>query len=151
MIVGKLFGVGKCAGRMAELNIGIFLCGAEHVGLVTEGVGEDDLAAALGKLDCGGVADIAFGNVGLHYDLFVLEVHCLLDGESGVNEVLVVGGVFIVQEDEADLEIVRNGEVDLQLGSGKDGVGHSFVFAAVGAGAERNSGAEKHNESKQYR
>ena len=106
MIVGQvLLGVSAGAGGVAELNIGILLGGVDHEGLMAEAVGEDDVAAILSQVASGVVALLALGNVGLE-DVVSIGQTQILDGRfSSVDEVEVVGGVFVVQGDEADLDL----------------------------------------------
>ena len=105
VIVGQLIGVSAGAGGVAELDIGILLGGVDHEGLMAEAVGEDDVAAILSQVASGVVALLALGNVGLE-DVVSIGQTQILDGRfSGVDEVEVVGGVFVVQGDEADLDL----------------------------------------------
>ena len=45
VVVGETLGVGLGAGGVAELHVGVLLGGLDHVVLMAEGVGEDDVAA----------------------------------------------------------------------------------------------------------
>ena len=102
MVVGKTLGVRLGAGGVAELHVGEVLSGLNHVVLVTERVGEDDVAAGISQLSGLVIALLTLGNVG-HDGVFDTE---LLAGLfRSVDEVEVVGGVFVVEHDEADLEI----------------------------------------------
>ena len=65
VVVGQTLGVGLGAGGVAELHIGEFLGSLDHVVLMAEGVGEDDVAAGVSQLGSGVVAVLALGNVGL--------------------------------------------------------------------------------------
>mgnify|MGYP006982863853 CR=1 FL=1 len=59
---------------MAELNLGIFLGGLLHKGLVAEGIGEDDLAAlVLGQVNGGIVAGAVLADIGDDDDLIIGE------------------------------------------------------------------------------
>ena len=123
---------------MAELDLGELLGSLDHVILMAEGIGEDDVAARIGQLAGGIVALLAFGNVGPE-DVLVLGQAQSSHGFLGaVHEVQVVGGVFVVQEDEAQLH-VRNGSLSLGgsslavcRGSGSGGSG-SLGLAAAGS------------------
>ena len=53
MVVVKALGVRLGAGGVAELHIGEFLGSLDHVVLMTEGVGEDDVAAGVSQLSSG--------------------------------------------------------------------------------------------------
>ena len=124
VVVGQVLGVGLGAGGMAELHIRELLGGLDHEILVAEGIGEDDGAAVVYQLSSLVVALLAFGNIGLHDGG---DTQLLAGSLGGVDEVQVVGGVFVVQEDEADLHL-----------------GFAVVVSAA-AGAE----AEAHNESQE--
>ena len=69
---------------------------------MTEGVGEDDVAAGIGQLSSLVVALLALGNVG---DDLVLHAQLFTGFLSGVDEVQVIGGVLIMEHDEADLKV----------------------------------------------
>ena len=105
MVVGQALGVSAGAGAVAELNIGILLSGLDHERLMTEAVGEDDVAALVDHIDSGLIALLALGNVGLE-DVVGIGQTQVGDGFlGGVDEVLVIGGVLIVQGDEAHLDL----------------------------------------------
>ena len=122
----EVFDVGDLAGGaggVAELDLGIFLGGLLHKGLVAEGIGEDDLAAlVLGQVNGGIVAGAVLADIGDDDDLIIGEAEVLLHLAQGLDEVIIVGGVLIVQADHADLEISR----DL------DGGGHSVAGQDIG-------------------
>ena len=73
---------------------------------MAEAVGEDQLAARVGQLSRRFVALVGLRDVGLKHHLVVSQAKLLLNRLGSVHEVLVVGGVFVVQENEADLEFV---------------------------------------------
>ena len=50
VVVAQALGVSLGAGGVAELHVGELLGSLNHVVLVTEGVGEDDVAAVIGQL-----------------------------------------------------------------------------------------------------
>ena len=102
VVVAQTLGVRLGAGGVAELHVGEVLRGLDHVVFVTERVGEDDVAAGVGELSGLVVALLTFGNVG--HD-GVLDAERLAGLFRSVDEVEVVGGVFVVEHDEADLEI----------------------------------------------
>ena len=115
VVVGQVLGVSLGAGGMAELNLGELQGSLDHVGLVAEGVSEDDIAAVVSQLAGGVIALLAFGDVGLHD---VSDAQLVASFLGSVDEVQVVGGVFIVQEDEADLDVfLGNGSA---LGHGRE-------------------------------
>ena len=104
VVVGQALGVGAGAGGVAELHVGEVLGGLDHVGLMTKAVGKDDVAAGVGQLGSGVVALLTFLNVGLE-DVVILGETQVRNGLLGsVDEVQVVGGVLIVQGDEAHLD-----------------------------------------------
>ena len=76
---------------------------------MTEAVGEDDVAAGVDHVHGGLVALLTLGNVGLQ-DVVILGQTQSSDGFLGaVDEVEVIGGVFIVQSDETDLHLFALG------------------------------------------
>ncbi len=103
-IVEVINTVGKCGvtGAGGELNFGEFLGSLKNIGLVTVAVGENYIAACLGKLSSCVVSSLALFDVGL--DL-VLNAGSLAGSLECVDEVCVVGGVLVVQADEADLDL----------------------------------------------
>ena len=104
MVVGQTLGVSAGAGAVAELDIGVLLGGVDHVRLMTEAVGEDDVAALVHHVHGGLVALLTLGDIGLQ-DVVILGQTQVGDGLLGsVDEVEVVGGVLIVQGDEAHLD-----------------------------------------------
>ena len=129
MVVVKSFGMCAGTGGMAELNVRVLLSGFDHVVLMSEAVGKDDRATLLNKVNGCFKALLVLGDVGLEDELGLFEAESLTGLVGGIDEVEVIGRVFIMQEDEADLEV---------------GV---FVLA----GREGGAGTEKHNESEQYR
>ena len=122
----EVFDVGDLAGGaggVAELDLGVFLGGLLHKGLVAEGIGEDDLAAlVLGQVNGGIVAGAVLADIGDDDDLIIGEAEVLLHLAQGLDEVIIVGGVLIVQADHADLEI--SGDLD--------GGGHSVAGQDIG-------------------
>ena len=132
VVVAELLGVGLGAGGVAELHVLELLGGLDHEVLVAEAVGEDDVAAGVHELGSGVVALLALGDVGLDDVLVLAQAGVLAGSLRGVDEVLVVGGVLVMQADEADL--------DLALG---------FV-AALGLAAA-GAQCEHHDEREQHR
>ena len=92
MVVGQTLGVGLGAGGVAELNLGEFLGGLDHVVLMTEGVGEDDVAAGISQLGSSVVALLAFGDVRLEN---ILNAQILAGFLGSVDEVQVIGGLLL--------------------------------------------------------
>ena len=125
VIVVKALGVRLGAGGMAELHVGELLGSLDHEVLMTEAVGEDQAAATVREIRGGLIALLALGDVGAQLILHALR---LAGSLGGVHKVLVVGGVFVMQEDEADLEF------------------GCFIAAAVG-GLVAAAGAESENHN----
>ena len=115
VVVAQALGVSLGAGGVAELNLGELLSGLNHVILVTEGVGEDDVAAGVSQLAGGVIALLALGDVGTENVLILSQAQGSAGFLSRIHEVQVVGGVLVVQEDEAQLHIGSSGG---SLGSG---------------------------------
>ena len=90
---------------MAELNVGIFLGCLCHEGLVAEGVCKDYIAAVVGKVKSCFVAVVVFGNVGFHHNLIVGKTKIFAGKLCCIDEVFVIGRVFVVKEDEADFKV----------------------------------------------
>ena len=109
-------------GCMAELNIREFFCNRKQEGLMSEGICENHVAALVNQVACSLCALLGFGNVSLEDDLIIRHAKCLLCFLNAVDEVQVVGGVFVVQKDDAELYL-RNVCGNL--------VGFCAVFGAV--------------------
>ena len=101
VMVGNARGVGKRTRCVAELHLGKFLCGLQDEVLMTEGIGEDDVAALIDEVGSGIVAFARFGDARLHDEVNALRVAGSFDR---IDEVLVVRRVAVVQGDEADLQ-----------------------------------------------
>ena len=103
---------------------------------MAEGVGEDDAAAGVHQLAGGVVAVVVLTDVGL--DDVVGDAQGLAGLLGAVDEVEVVGGVLIMEHDEAHLH----------AGSGVAGTGSAGaggLVAVVAAGGQ----AESHGQSQQ--
>ena len=140
VIVGDTGGVSQRTGGVAELNIGNFLSGLQHVGLMAEGVGEDDVAAIIDQVHSGLVALAALGNVGLD-DVVSLSQTQVGNGLLGaVEEVQVIGGVLIMQADETNLD----------SGSSSTVISSAVVSGrcVVTAGHQRQSHDQSQDQSK---
>ena len=143
VVVAQALGVGLGAGGVAELDLGELLGSLDHIVLMAKGVGEDDVAARIRQFAGSVVALLTFGDVGAEDVLIFAQAqvgHGFLDA---VHEVQVVGGVFVVQEDEAQLHVC-NGSGNLSLrgsslvicrGSSSGGSG-SLGLAAAGSQAQ---------------
>ena len=140
MIVVQTLGVGLGAGGVAELDFRELLGGLDHEVLMTEAVGEDDVAAVVRQLGGGVVALLALGDVGLEH--IVRDAQSLAGSLGTVDEVQVIGGVFIVQEDETDLDIT---------GGGAGILGGSVVSGLFGLGVVPSAGgqAQDHDQGKE--
>ena len=156
VIVGKTLGVSLGAGGVAELYLGELLGGLDHVILMTEAVGEDDVAAGVGELSSGVVALLTLGNVGLDNIVFFGNAQGSAGFLSGIDEVEVIGGVFIVKHDETDLDSGGLGALSGSLGtfggSGSLGaLGGSGLFSSGGsAGCYAQSQHESQNDSYEF-
>ncbi len=121
MVVVETLGVGLGAGRVAELDVGELLSCLDHVVLMTKGVSEDDVAASIRELGRGVVALLALGDVRLDHVCVFADAQLLARLLGGVNEVEVIGGVLVMQRDEARLDGF--------------GVGRAVIRACAGARA----------------
>ena len=152
VVVGQADGVGLGAGGVAELDLGEFLGGLDQEGLMAEGVGEDEVAAFVNELGGGVVALLAFGNAGLEQ---VLDAQLLAGFLRRVDEVEVVGGVLVVQEDEAGLDGGSGGRFGSGgLGGGGLGSGGFRGGSLGGGGGGRGLAAgaegEHHHEREEH-
>ena len=139
VVVGQALGVSAGAGAVAELNIGILLSGLDHERLMTEAVGEDDVAALVDHIDSGLIALLALGNVGLE-DVVGIGQTQVGDGFlGGVDEVLVIGGVLIVQGDEAHLDL-----------GGRIGIFVAVVTRRGVLGLAAGHQAQRHDQCEQH-
>ena len=102
MIVIELLGVRHGTGRVRELDLGVSLGSLDHVGLVTEGIREYKAAALVYQVKSGLFAGVGLVDVGLED---ALNAEVLTSSLRSVDEVEVIGGVFIMQEDETRLEV----------------------------------------------
>ena len=113
VVVSQTLGVSAGAGRVAELDIGILLGGVDHVRLMTEAVGEDDVAAVVDQVASGLIAFLALGDIGLQ-DIVILGQTQVGNGLfRAIDEVEVVSGVLIMQGDEAHLDLSTIGFVGI--------------------------------------
>ena len=156
--VVEALGVRPGAGGVAELDVGELAGGLDHEVLVAEAVGEDDVAAVVGELSGGVVALLALGDVGAQDVLILGQAQGLAGGLGGVDEVEVVGGVLIVQEDETDLDLIERDAGD--GGVVLRGLAHGGVVlgslahrgvADSGLGLAAGGESEDHHKCKQKR
>ena len=103
MVVGQTLGVSAGTGAVAELHLGVLLGDLDHVRLVTEAVGKDDVAAGVHQISGDLGALLVLAHVGLEDVVGIGEAQIGNGLLGGVDEVQVVGGVLIVQGDEAHL------------------------------------------------
>ena len=129
--------MGLGAGGVAELHIGELLGGLDDVILVAEGVGEDDVAAGIGQLAGSIIGFLTLRNVGAEQVLIFGQAQGGNGLLGAVHEVQVVGGVLVVQEDEAQLHIGNgSGSLGFRRGSGLAGLsGSGGGSGGLGLGA----------------
>jgi hypothetical protein len=104
---------------VAELNVGELLGSLEQVGLVTKAVSEDNIAALVNQVCSSLVASVGLGNVLLVDNLRLGKAELLCSALNSLDKVEVVGGCFVVKQDNAKLEIV------LRIAAGDHGKAHS--------------------------
>ena len=146
MEVAQTFGVGLHTGAGNKLYFREILGGSESEGLVTEAVGDDEIAAGVNQLGGGVIAGLGLGDVRLHHDLIVGKAELSGSGFRGVDEVEVVGGVFIVQEDESNLDVFGIGSGGLGLAGGGGGLFRG-LFRRGAAGAQADAQRQREQES----
>ena len=146
MIVGKTLGVSSCTGSMAELNIGVLLSSLDEVGLVTEAVCKDERAALIDKVLTSLVALLTLGNVGLHDNLRIGKTGSSLSTLNCVDEVKVIGGVLVVQENEAYLELLT--VVCLVVSNGSLAV---IVAGSIAARGRKSGNRDNHDNCESNR
>ena len=105
--IGQLAGAGGGAGRVAELDVGIFGSGLEHVALLAKAGGKDDVAAVLGQVHRGLVSGFGFGNVVLDHHLVVADAQGFLSGLEAIDVVGGIAFVFVTDADVANLDLLR--------------------------------------------
>ena len=82
---------------------------------MTKAVSEDNLAALVNEVSSCLIAIVGLCNVLLEDYLLVGETESFLNSHSSIEEVLVVGGSLVVEKNEANLEILGNLEILLQI------------------------------------
>ena len=97
----------QVAGAGDKGHVGIIRGRILHEGLMTVGIGEDDVAALLRQIHGGVIAVLVFSNVVLKDDLAGIDAQLLAGGGQAVDVGHVVAGVLIVDADEADLHGFR--------------------------------------------
>ena len=148
MVVAQALGVCLRTGGVAELNIGELLGSLDHVVLMTEGIGKNDVAAGVCQLAGGIVALLALGDVGAEQVLIFGQAQGSNGFLSAVHEVQVISGVFVMQEDEAQLHIAdRSGSLGLRSSSlAFSGRGSSGCCRSLGL-ATASSQTQDHNKN----
>ena len=144
--VAQTFGVGLHTGAGNKLHFRELLGGGESEGLMAEAVGDDEIAAGVNQLGGGVIAGLGLGDVRLHHDLIVGKAELSGSGFRGVDEVEVVGGVFIVQEDESNLDVFGIGSGGLGLAGGGGGLFRG-LFRRGAAGAQADAQRQREQES----
>ena len=102
VIVLDTVGVRLGAGGVCKLDLGEFPRRSDDVILMTEAVRENDVAALIHKVDCRIIACRTLGDTGLDDDsdlLLLRKVSC------GVDEVLVIGAVLVMQADHTERDV----------------------------------------------
>ena len=131
--------MGKDTAGHAELDIRISPGGLKHIVLMTVTVGKNNVTAALREVNSDIIALLALGNVGLE-DVVGIGQTQVGDGFlGGVDEVLVIGGVLIVQGDEAHLDL-----------GGRIGVFVAVVTRRGVLGLAAGHQAQRHDQCKQH-
>ncbi len=98
-------GLRACARRVAEEDLGIFRSGLFNIALVSEAIGEDDIAALLDKINCRVIALLVLRD-GIFEDKVLFSYAQIFDGVSNAFDVSVaVALVFVADEYGADLEL----------------------------------------------
>ena len=122
---------------------------------MTEAVGEDDVAAGVGEFSSGVVALLTLGNVGLDNIVFFGNAQGSAGFLSGIDEVEVIGGVFIVKHDETDLDSGGLGTLSGSLGtfggSGSLGALGGSGFFSSGLRAGRKGNCHDQNQHQSYK
>ena len=106
MIILKTLCMCLCTRSVAELNLGELLGSLYHIRLMTERIGEDNLATFVYEVAGGFIAFVALGDASFENNLRILETELLLSIFYCIDEVEVVGGILIVEKDDTELEII---------------------------------------------
>ena len=138
VVVGQTLGVSAGTGAVAELHLGVLLGDLDHVRLMTEAVGKDDVAAGVHQISGDLGALLGLAHVGLDEVILILDQTQVGAGFlGGIDEVLVIGGVFIMQGDEADLDLGA-------LGGGLGVVTSGILLLTAGHQAQSHDQGEEH-------
>ena len=153
MVVAQALSVGLGASGVAELHLGELGSGLNQIVLMAEGVGEDDVAAGVSQLAGGVIALLALGDVGTENVLILRKAQRGAGFLGAVHEVQVVGGVLVVQEDEAQLHIsgsggsLGSGSLSGRRGRSGSGFGSGRSSSLTAAGSK----AQNHNQNQSQR
>ena len=148
MQVGEITGLRGGTGRMAELHLGILFGNRLQVLLMTERIGENHVALlGTGKVSRSIGTRLGFRNAGLDEVAVARNLERCHDLLERVDKVLVIGGVFVVQADETDSEIVFDGHTFAERYgvSRQDIRPFTFFFVIFTAGCERHASADAHD------
>ncbi len=141
----KSAGGGLGSGGGQENHVGILGGGLDHIGLMGEAVGENHLAALVGKADGRVVAGLVLENPVLINDLIVGEAEGLLGLLDPLDVSIGITLVLVADEDHADLQgAVLIGGLDVcgidgGIGGFRNQVGHG-LFAGGLSGGDRFAG-----------
>ena len=103
VIVGKFLGCRHIACSGDEVDIRALFRGCEHVALVAVAVGEDNIAALVYEVESGIFAGLVLRDLGLDYEVSAFNHSVRFeDFLRRIQEVCVIGGVLVVEEDKAD-------------------------------------------------
>ena len=121
---------------------------------MAEGVGEDDVAAGIGQLSSGIVALLALGDVGAEQVLILGQAQVSNGLAGSIHEVQVVGGVLVMQENEANLDVGSSGRGFALCGGSGLGSGIGGSSSGGGSGASvgaAGSQAQNHHKDQSQR
>ena len=113
MEISLVSGVRRRPRSVAELYVRFFLSRLEHPLFVTEGIGKNHVAAVIDKVKRRIFTLDEFGNIRFHHQLIVLQTHFFRGGFRSVDEILVIGGGFVVQTNKTEFEIFGNGDLGI--------------------------------------
>ncbi|MPM59090.1 hypothetical protein SDC9_105928 [bioreactor metagenome] len=133
--IGESRGLGMSTGCVGKVNVGILLSGLHNIGLMTEGVGKNDVAALFRQIHGGVIAGlILFNRVFVDQIRGRIDAQRLAGGLDPLHMCVGVALVFIADQNCANLEIAVAGGV--AAGSrGRGGAGTAGT-AGVAAGGQ---------------
>ena len=121
---------------MAELDVRIFGGGLEHIALLAEAGGDDDVAAVFRQVNGGLVGGFGFGNVVLNHNLVVGEAKGSLGFLEALDVIGAVALVLVANADVANLDLVGGYALGLRQGHAQNHAQH-----------EQNANELLHNDS----